>query len=82
MLKNDYKEKKGNDRFEGFLIDLMHGIADKLKFDFVLYESPDGNYGSKDAKTGEWNGMIRELIVGVSIIVAIYCCSMLFYITG
>ena len=79
MLKNDHMERKGNDRFEGFLIDLMHGIADKLKFDFALYESPDGNYGSKDAKTGEWNGMIRELIVGVSIIVTIYYYNTLFH---
>ena len=67
MLKPDHKEREGNDRFEGFLIDLMYGIADKMdKFEFVLYESPDGNYGSKNTK-GEWNGMIKELIVGVSV---------------
>ena len=66
MLKPDHKEREGNDRFEGFLIDLMYGIADKMdKFEFALYESPDGNYGSK--VDGKWNGMIRELIVGVSV---------------
>ena len=66
MLKPDHEQREGNDRFEGFLVDLMYGIADRLKFDFTLYESPDGNYGSRNAETGEWNGMIKELIVGVS----------------
>ena len=67
MLKPDHEQREGNDRFEGFLIDLMYGIAEKMKgFEFALYESPDGNYGSKN-QDGEWNGMIKELIVGVSV---------------
>jgi len=54
----------GNDRFEGFLIDLIEVIAVELKFQFELYEVPDGNYGGI-AADGEWNGMVNELIVGV-----------------
>ena len=27
MLKADHQHREGNDRFEGFLIDLMYGIA-------------------------------------------------------
>lgn len=58
----------GNNRYEGFLIDLIEEIAIQLKFSgrYELYESPDGNYGSK-GDNEEWNGMIRELIVGVSV---------------
>ena len=37
----------------------------KMLPQYVLYESPDGNYGSK--QNGEWNGMMRELIIGVCI---------------
>lgn len=51
---------------EGFLIDMIEMIANhpSIKFQYELYLSPDGNYGSKNDK-GEWNGMIRELMIGV-----------------
>ena len=65
MWKNDADQREGNDRFEGYLIDLITEIAKKRNFKFELYVSPDGNYGSKN-NDGIWNGMIRELIVGVS----------------
>ena len=57
---------EGNNRFKGFLVDLIEKLAVELKFQgrYELYESPDGNYGSK-GDDGEWNGMIRELIIGV-----------------
>jgi len=64
MYKKDYLQRKGNDRFDGFLIDMMEVIAQELKFTYDLYVSPDGNYGSKNAE-GQWNGMIRELMIGV-----------------
>ena len=65
MWKRDADQREGNDRFEGYLIDLITEISKKLNFEFELYVSPDGNYGSKNIE-GDWNGMIRELIVGVS----------------
>ncbi len=64
MYSKDYETKTGNDRFEGYLIDLIQKISEELKFDYNLYESPDGNYGSSNAD-GTWNGMINELIIGV-----------------
>ena len=54
----------GNDRFEGFLIDLIEVIAVELKFQYELYEVADGNYGGLTS-SGEWNGMVNELIIGV-----------------
>ncbi len=65
MWKRDADQREGNYRFEGYLIDLITEISKKLNFEFELYVSPDGNYGSKNSE-GDWNGMIRELIVGVS----------------
>ena len=53
-----------NAKYEGYLIDLIRHIADRLGFEYELYDSPDNNYGSVNEK-GEWNGMIRELIEGV-----------------
>ena len=53
----------GNDRFEGFAIDLMTEIAAFLKFNVTFKLVDDGNYGSQD-EHGNWNGMIEEVMIG------------------
>ena len=50
--------------FHGFLVDLMEEISYILNFTYIMYESPDGNYGLRN-EDGEWNGMMHELITGV-----------------
>ena len=35
------------------------------EFNYTLKWVDDGNYGSKDKKTGKWNGVIKELIAEV-----------------
>lgn len=61
-----YPNETKNSHLEGFLIDMIQEIANHktMKFKYELYLSPDGNYGSKNA-IGEWNGMIKELMLGV-----------------
>ncbi|XP_049902044.1 glutamate receptor ionotropic, kainate 3 [Epinephelus moara] len=61
MLKKSDKALVGNDRFEGFCIDLLKELASVLGFTYEIRLVPDGRYGSQDDK-GQWNGMIRELI--------------------
>ncbi|XP_014190092.1 glutamate receptor ionotropic, kainate 3 isoform X2 [Astatotilapia calliptera] len=61
MLKKSDKALVGNDRFEGFCIDLLKELANILGFTYEIRLVPDGKYGSQDDK-GLWNGMIRELI--------------------
>ncbi|XP_070768161.1 glutamate receptor ionotropic, kainate 3 [Enoplosus armatus] len=61
MLKKSDKALVGNDRFEGFCIDLLKELASILGFTYEIRLVPDGKYGSQDEK-GQWNGMIRELI--------------------
>lgn len=65
MLKKSDKALVGNDRFEGFCIDLLKELASILGFTYEIRLVPDGKYGSQDDK-GQWNGMIRELIEHVS----------------
>lgn len=65
MLKKSDKALVGNDRFEGFCIDLLKELANILGFTYEIRLVPDGKYGSQDEK-GQWNGMIRELIEHVS----------------
>lgn len=53
---------KGNDLFEGFSIDLIDEISQILKFKYEFKIVGDGEYGSMNAKTGEWNGLLGELL--------------------
>lgn len=57
-LTND----EANERFEGFCIDLLRQIADMVGFEYRIELVPDGKYGVYDLETGEWNGIVRQLI--------------------
>ena len=65
MLKETSIQQQGNDRFEGFCVDLIEEISKLLKFNYTFSVVADGSYGSKNDK-GEWNGMVRELLDHVS----------------
>jgi len=53
---------KGNDRYEGFCIDLLAEIAKVLEFEYVIKLVDDGKYGAPVDPKNEWNGMVRELM--------------------
>ncbi|MGH0161446.1 UNVERIFIED_CONTAM: hypothetical protein FKN15_005667 [Acipenser sinensis] len=61
MFKKSDKALSGNDRFEGFCIDLLKELAHILGFIYEIRLVPDGKYGAQDEK-GQWNGMVKELI--------------------
>uniref|UniRef100_A0AAY4D6U7 Glutamate receptor n=1 Tax=Denticeps clupeoides TaxID=299321 RepID=A0AAY4D6U7_9TELE len=61
MLKKSDRALVGNDRFEGFCIDLLKELANILGFAYEIRLVPDGKYGSMDDKS-QWNGMIKELM--------------------
>lgn len=60
MLKDSSEKLVGNDRFEGFGIELIHELSLMLGFNYTFKLQEDGVYGSKNAN-GEWNGMIKEI---------------------
>lgn len=53
------KEIDGDECFEGFAYDLVQEIANFNNFKFKFTTRED--YGTRNAKTGKWNGMIGEL---------------------
>ncbi|CAH1800080.1 unnamed protein product [Owenia fusiformis] len=55
------KKFVGNDRYEGFCVDLLAEIAKIVKFTYKIELVPDDTYGAPNDK-GEWNGMVRQLI--------------------
>lgn len=57
-------ELLGNDRFEGFGIDIIHELSLILGFKYEF--RVETAYGSKDPITQKWNGMIRQLQDDVS----------------
>ncbi|KAH8376031.1 hypothetical protein KR093_005603, partial [Drosophila rubida] len=56
------KNYTGNDRFYGFCVDILETVSREVGFDYILDLVPDRKYGAKDPETGEWNGMVAELI--------------------
>ena len=64
-LKSDHARLSGNEKYEGYLVDLANLLADKLGFTFTLQMVGDGKYGQSDP-TGKWSGMIGEVMSGTA----------------
>lgn len=65
---------EGNERFEGYAVDLLYNLAEECKFDFHFEPVRDNKYGSYDPTTDEWDGIIRQLIDNVSCTTNAYIC--------
>ena len=50
-----------------YAIDLIAEIAEILKFNYTFKWVDDGAYGYKNKETGEWNGLMGELLSQVCI---------------
>lgn len=53
---------EGNDRYEGYSVDLIDAIAKILGFKYRFEVVPDGNYGSFNKVTKKWNGLVKQLL--------------------
>ncbi|XP_059470908.1 glutamate receptor ionotropic, kainate 2-like isoform X6 [Neocloeon triangulifer] len=56
------KNYTGNARFYGFCVDLLERVSREVGFDYILDLVPDRKYGAQDPLTGEWNGMVLQLM--------------------
>uniref|UniRef100_A0AAQ6IK93 Glutamate receptor n=2 Tax=Anabas testudineus TaxID=64144 RepID=A0AAQ6IK93_ANATE len=61
MLRPNHQELEGNDRYEGFCVDMLKELADILKFKYRIRLVGDGLYGVPGTN-GTWSGMVGELI--------------------
>ncbi|XP_075337263.1 glutamate receptor 3b isoform X5 [Odontesthes bonariensis] len=64
MYKKNYKHLEGNDRYEGYCVDLASEIAKHVGIKYKLSIVMDGKYGARDPETKTWNGMVGELVYG------------------
>ncbi|CAG2058693.1 unnamed protein product [Timema podura] len=62
--KESHTALMGNDRFEGFGIDLIHEISLMLNFNYTFEIQWDNAYGSYNESTKQWSGMLRKVIDG------------------
>ncbi|XP_072899723.1 glutamate receptor 4 isoform X9 [Hemitrygon akajei] len=64
MLKKNHDTLEGNDKYEGYCVDLASEIAKHIGIKYELKIVPDGKYGARDPDTKIWNGMVGELVYG------------------
>ncbi|XP_017471392.1 PREDICTED: glutamate receptor ionotropic, kainate 2 [Rhagoletis zephyria] len=62
-LVESYEKLEGNSQYEGYGVDLIKELADKLGFDFIL-KNGGNDYGSYNATTNTTSGMLKEIIMG------------------
>uniref|UniRef100_A0A8B9HB57 Glutamate receptor n=1 Tax=Astyanax mexicanus TaxID=7994 RepID=A0A8B9HB57_ASTMX len=64
MLKNNHEQLVGNDKYEGYCVELAAEIAKHVGYQYKLKIVSDGKYGARDPETKMWNGMVGELVYG------------------
>ncbi|KAJ8266748.1 hypothetical protein GJAV_G00134250 [Gymnothorax javanicus] len=64
MLKKNHDQLIGNDKYEGYCVELAAEIAKHVGYNYTLEIVSDGKYGSRDTESKMWNGMVGELVYG------------------
>lgn len=60
MLRENHSKLYGNDKYEGYVVDLIQMIAAEINITYEFNVISDGN-GKRDKKTNKWNGIIGEV---------------------
>ncbi|XP_065566794.1 glutamate receptor ionotropic, kainate 2-like [Artemia franciscana] len=66
MLKESPEQLIGNDRFEGMAIDVIDEVSKLLGFNYTYRIVEDNAWGNRNKETGQWNGMIKEILDGAT----------------
>ena len=48
--------------YMGYCIDILEKLQEHIDFKYHLYLVPDGQYGSRDPVSQQWDGIMREII--------------------
>lgn len=63
MLKDEAQAIGGNERFEGFCVELLEKLSKKLHFHYQIKLVDDGQYGT-EIEPGMWTGLVGEIVEG------------------
>lgn len=72
MLKESSLKLEGNQRYEGFGIEIIEELAKMNEFNYTFEIQTDGVYGSYDPKIGKWTGMMEKIMNDVHKILYLY----------
>ncbi|XP_066572920.1 glutamate receptor 1 isoform X1 [Amia ocellicauda] len=64
MLKKNHDQLTGNEKYEGYCVELAAEIAKHVGYRYKLEIVSDGKYGARDPDSKMWNGMVGELVYG------------------
>ena len=63
MVKEDVNPSQNKTKeFIGLSIDILDKMREALKFNYEIHLVHDGKFGVKDRLTGQWNGVVKEII--------------------
>ena len=68
MLKKESPFLMGNDRFEGYLADLILRLSQAIGFKYRIQLVNDGQYGKQEKDNGSWTGIIGQVAKNVSFV--------------
>lgn len=58
--------------FTGYVADLAALLAKRIGFEYKLVLVPDNKYGRINKETGKWDGIMKELVEGVSMLLDMF----------
>ena len=64
-LRRNYAAKTGNDRFEGFCVDLLKLIAQQVDFTYEIMPVSDNMAGTM-SPNGSWSGVMKQIVSEVN----------------
>lgn len=62
LIYENFLNSQTNSRFYGFCVELLEKISHEVGFNYILNLVSDGKYGAKDQTSGEWNGMVGQIM--------------------
>ncbi|XP_019892403.2 glutamate receptor ionotropic, kainate 1 [Musca domestica] len=57
-------DANGQPMWEGFCIDMIESLAEKMNFDYEIVTPKKGKFGRRDPVTHEWDGLVGDLVSG------------------
>ncbi|XP_035681483.1 glutamate receptor 2-like [Branchiostoma floridae] len=63
-VDKDGKNATGNERFQGFCVDLFSWLSSQLGFRYEYYHVADGHYGVYNSEIGKWTGLVGDVLSG------------------
>uniref|UniRef100_A0A8C4N456 Glutamate receptor n=1 Tax=Eptatretus burgeri TaxID=7764 RepID=A0A8C4N456_EPTBU len=64
MRRKNYEHYEGNERYEGYCVDLANEILRHVGLNYHLEPVADSRYGELIPENNTWNGIVGELISG------------------